>query len=356
MKKNQVALAALALFAGAASAQSSVTLFGTVDLALKYGRSSGGAHVISLEPNGINSSVLGFRGTEDLGGGLAASFWLEAGFSPDNGLGNSTNTNNQVAGTTAVAGLTFNRRSSVSLSGGFGELRLGRGFSSQFLNLTVFDPFGTQGVGTNRIATGVAPVTGVTAVRVSNAITYLAPANLGGFYGQVQYYLGENLSTAANSDDGRGAGFRVGFANGPIDVAIGYGRTEYLAGDTKQSNLGASYNFGVAKLMAQLSRDENNAGVGTDGKGWLLGAIMPVGAGEVRVSYSVYETQTGAANPEVKQFAMGYVHHLSKRTALYATIGRLRNSGGAVAALNMAAAGPVNSSSTGYDFGLRHAF
>ena len=85
---------------------------------------------------------------------MSASFWLEAGLDNDDGHGAATNSNNQPSGAGAGVdgrqGLTFNRRSTVSLAGGWGELRLGRDYTPQFWNLTVFDPFGTNGVGTDR--------------------------------------------------------------------------------------------------------------------------------------------------------------------------------------------------------------
>ena len=93
MKKSLIALAVMAA-AGAASAQSSVTLFGIVDANYNYVKGDGNGHVSRLTDSGYNSSRLGFRGTEDLGGGMSASFWLEAGLNNDNGTGDSTNVNN----------------------------------------------------------------------------------------------------------------------------------------------------------------------------------------------------------------------------------------------------------------------
>lgn len=347
MKKSLIALAVMAA-AGAASAQSSVTLFGIVDATLAHGSGSVSSKT-QLTNSGYNSSRLGFRGTEDLGGGMSASFWLEAGVNNDNGSGANTNTNNQASGSTGGGGLTFNRRSTVSLAGGWGELRLGRDYSPQFWNLTVFDPFGTNGVGTTQTLNSI--ITGPTAVRASNAIGYFLPPNLGGFYGQVQYYLGENSSGTATSHDGRGYGVRLGFASGPFNVAAAFSKTDYAAGDVKQNNIGGQYDFGVAKLMAHYSKDE----AGTlDGKGWLIGTLVPVGAGEIRAAYSRYRTDA-AGDPTSKKFALGYVHNLSKRTALYATYARVKNSGGAAQGLNGAVTG-ANQSSNGYDLGIRHSF
>jgi predicted porin len=375
MKKSLIALAALASFAGIASAQSSVTLFGIVDATLAYGRGSV-SNKTQLTNSGYNSSRLGFRGTEDLGGGMSASFWLEAGVNNDNGTGAATNVNNQANGgaltttatqasaglsTQGTQGLTFNRRSTVSLAGGFGEIRLGRDYTPQFWNLTVFDPFGTNGVGTTQALNSI--ITGVTAVRASNSIGYFLPGNLGGFYGQLQYYMGENNSTctavgvpagtgcAGGKKDGSGLGARVGFANGPFNVALALSKTKYITGDVEQNNIAGQWDFGMAKLQGEYSRDKAGA---VTGKGGLIGALVPVGAGEIRAAYSSYKTDA-AGSPKTNKLALGYVHNLSKRTALYATAARVKNSGGAAQALNGSQTG-ANTNSTGYDFGIRHSF
>ena len=350
MKKSLIALAVLAS-AGVASAQSSVTLFGIVDATLAFGKGSV-SNKTQLTNSGYNSSRLGFRGTEDLGGGMSASFWLEAGHNNDNGSGAPTNLNNQSTGTsTATAGtqgLTFNRRSTVSLGGGWGEVRLGRDYTPQFWNLTVFDPFGTNGVGTTQTLNST--LGGVVAVRASNSIGYFLPGNLGGFYGQVQHYRGENNNNAAN--DGTGTALRVGYANGPFNVAVATSSTKYATGDIKSTNLGGQWDFGVAKLMGHYARDRVSGGA--TGKGGLIGGLVPVGPGEIRLAYSTYKTDV-AGTPKTNKIALGYVHNLSKRTAVYATYARLKNSGGAAQALN-GSGGAANANSTGYDFGVRHSF
>ncbi|MGV3571843.1 MAG: porin [Ramlibacter sp.] len=359
MKKSLIALACL-VAAGAASAQSSVTLFGIVDATLAWGRGST-ADRFQLTDSGYNSSRLGFRGTEDLGGGMSASFWLETGFNNDDGTGDATNINNSGAGIGGPApgtvapgsqGLTFNRRSTVSLAGNWGELRLGRDYTPQFWNLTVFDPFGFNGVGTTQLAS-VAGLVGPTAVRASNSIGYFLPARLGGFYGQFQYYTGEQLSNAATEDDGTGMGLRVGFAQGPFNVALALSRTEYAAGDVTQNNIAGQWDFGMARVMGQFSRDGNDA-TNADGRGWLIGALVPVGAGEIRVAYSRYLVEQAGPNPRTQKLALGYVHNLSKRTAVYTTWATVRNRNSATA-LNGSVTGLGNSSS-GLDIGLRHSF
>jgi predicted porin len=360
MKKSLIALAVLASAAGAASAQSSVTLFGIVDAAVQRVSNSGGASVTRLTQGAYNSSRLGFRGVEDLGGGNSASFWLEAGMNNDSGQGQNTNLNNQTTGASGGGGLTFNRRSTVSLAGGWGELRLGRDYTPQFWNLTVFDPFGTVGVGTNQLlnSNGIP-----TAVRASNSIGYFLPANIGGIYGQVQYYMGENASNVANKDDGTGYGLRLGWANGPFDIALATSKTKYLVGNAEQSNLAGSWNAGFAKIEAMYSWDKSTftgySAAQTKGKGWMIGGLIPVGAGEVRLAYEQYKVDlTAAPDPKVTKLALGYVHNLSKRTALYVTAARVSNKDGANSSVFPGVVGnpAVNANSTGYDLGIRHSF
>lgn len=363
MKNSSIALALLA-GAGIASAQSSVTLFGIVDTTLTRG-SGNVSSKTRLHNSGSNSSRVGFRGTEDLGGGMSASFWLEAGVNSDDGTGTATNANNQAAGapaTPGTQGLTFNRRATVALAGNWGEVRMGRDYTPQFWSLTVFDPFGTNGVGTGQNVSS--SITGVTGIRASNTVSYFLPGNLGGFYGWVQTYFGENNSNVANSRDGNGSGARIGYASGPFNVALAMGRTKYLAGNTAQNNLAGSWDFGVAKLMGQYSWDRN-AGLagGSKARGYLVGGVIPVGVGEIRATVSGYKTDQVVAgaldNPRTRKVAIGYAHNLSKRTQLYATYGRITSSGFAATTASPAlngATGVGGGSSSGYDLGLRHSF
>jgi predicted porin len=361
--KLALGVATLAM-AGAACAQSSVTLFGIVDTDLSRGTGNVSSKT-QVNNSGSNSSRIGFRGTEDLGGGMSASFWLEAGINTDNGTGTATNANNQAAPAAAAAGqqgLTFNRRSTVSVAGAWGELRLGRDYTPQFWSLTVFDPFGTNGAGTGQNVSS--SITGVTGIRASNTISYLLPGNLGGFYGWLQHYRGENSSNAANAQDGNGTGVRVGYASGPFNVALALSRTRYLAGDVRQNNLAGSWDFKVAKAMAQYSWDRNGglAG-GSSAKGYLLGVVVPVGVGEIRAAHSRYRTDQvvrgSLDHPETKKYVIGYGHNLSKRTQLYATFARITSSGFAPGTASPAlngATGTGGAGSSGYDIGVRHSF
>ena len=365
MKKSMLALAALTAFAGAASAQSSVTIWGIVDATYAIGNGSLTDRT-RLHNSGYNSSRLGFRGVEDMGGGSRAGFWLEAGVNNDDGSFGTTNTNNQGTGASGGGGMTFNRRSTVSLGGGWGELRLGRDYTPHFWNHTVYDPFGTNGVGASQVlngATGGSNLGGPTTVRASNSIAYLygmgfngnslGPGN--GFHAFVQMYRGEMPSGAATSNDGNGFSMRLGYDAGPLSVAFANGSTKYAAGKVTTTGIGGSYNLGVAKISALWNKDK--VAGGKTGSGTLLGANVPMGTNEIRIAMSNYKTElaTGAADGKANKFALGYVANMSKRTALYATYARVSNSGTSAQALN-AATTAAGGSSTGMDFGIRHAF
>ena len=359
MKRSLIALAALAVV-GAASAQngfgagaaSSVTLFGVVDATVAIGNGDT-ANRTRLTNSGYNSSRLGFKGVEDLGGGLKAKFWLEAGVNNDDGSGSATNVNNQatggaLAGMNGSQGLTFNRTSYVSLIGNSGEIRLGRDYSPQFWSFTVYDPFGTNGVGTTQALNSSAG--GVTIVRASNSVAYISP-NMSGFVVWGQMYFGENASNAA-SQAGDGGAVRVQYDNGPLSLAVAYAKTTTGAGtDVQSTNFAGSYDMKVAQLIGFWNKDANTGA--KDVVGYTVGALVPVApAGTVRVSFSSSDNGAGA---KTDKFSLGYVYDMSKRTALYGTFASLSNSGGAAQALNGAAT-PANGSSTGFDLGVRHAF
>ena len=364
MKSSSLALAATGVFAAAGvQAQSSVTLFGTVDIGVgRY--TSGAASATKVISNGNASSLLGFRGNEDLGGGLAAHFWLEASVFPDSGVGLASNTNNQPTGAGASAaggqGLTFNRRATVSVSSStYGELRLGRDFVPTFWNLTVFDPFGTNSVARSNNLNQVASA--VTNTVASNMVAYhygYAPNAMGstgsGVYGSLAHAVGENPGGTPNASDGRYTAWRIGYNNGKVNLAASSGKTQLLsAGDITQSNAGVSYDFGVAKLYAQYA--VNKQGLGARNTTALVGARLPVGSGYIPVSFMRYTTD-GTAVGAARQFGIGYVHLLSKRTAVYGTYARMSNEGGAALAVGNAPANTPNGSSRGYEVGIRHFF
>ena len=359
MKKSLVALAVLAA-SGAAMAQSSVTLFGVVDAGYSVGTGSV-SDSTAMRTDRIGSSRLGFRGVEDLGGGMRAEFWLEAGVANDSGAGANTNTNNQASGGT-TSGLTFNRKSTVGLVGSMGEIRLGRDYSPQFYPDAQYDPFGTNGVASSLIAYGG----GFAAVRASNMIAYHSP-DFGGIRVMLGTYFGENnksnVAGAVNNKAGDGNGYHVRYAKGPLALGLAASTTKTSATtDVKTTTLGGSYNFGVANLMVNSNVVQNTGQA--DIRGVLYGVTVPMGGGTFKVSMATLEQDVAAGGvagvlgtsvAKTDRTAIGYVYPLSKRTSVFGTWARNGNSGGANRALNGAVTG-ANQSSTGYDLGLNHTF
>lgn len=383
MKKNLITLALLAA-CGAATAQSSVTLFGVVDATVRYVDAGSNGNLWQLTNSGMAGSRLGFRGTEDLGGGLNASFWLEAGINNDNGTGVASNLNNAAnsgASSTGTQGLTFNRRSTVSLAGSWGELRIGRDYVPSFWNVAIFDPFGSQGVGTNAIFNyaGLAMLTGGTlnvtnaGIRASNSIGYLLP-KMGGFYGQAMLAMGEQSTKSAGTttcpaspsaagtsnackSNGNVASVRVGYASGPFDASYSWGGTTFAPSEQYvQQNLGASWNFGVAKLMGLWNQEK---ALSKTANSYTLGATMPIGVAELKAAYTWGSSTNDGLDGNM--IAVGGVYNLSKRTALYTTYSHISNSGNK-ATYNYGLAGlpmvvpSLGSSTWGLDIGVRHVF
>ena len=358
MKKSLIALAVLAA-SGAAMAQSSVTLFGIVDANVGYvnhSNAGNGGSVYGLGNSGNATSRLGLRGTEDLGGGLKAGFWLEGGLNNDVG-----------AGGTQASGFDFKRESTVRLSGGFGEVRLGRELTPTFRAIHKYDVFGAAGVGRYL---GFQAWQGAggdnNRVRASNMITYASP-NFSGFNASVAYAFDEKTSPDYKS--GRYAGGMVGYDNGPLSVTASYAQ-QLASTETLTASLGASYDFGVAKLTGMGTQTKYKY-VGSSSKfnSYLIGLSAPVGGvGEVKAQYAFYDQKgynTPTTSAKAHQFSLGYVHNLSKRTALYGTVAYIKNKG--TSSLGLDAAGTYTGNNdvggvaqgqnqVGAQVGIRHAF
>ena len=347
MKRTLLALVAAAGAAAASAQSSSVTLFGVADVSVAYistkDKVGDSKSVYGLANGGNSSSRLGFRGEEDLGGGLKAGFWLAGGINVDDG------------GT----GFKFDRRSTVSVMGNFGEVRLGRDKTPGYQNLETFHAFGDTGMGGinghNLISSSAAGTPeGSNPKRVSNSVSYLLP-KLGGVYGQITYGFGEQ---AGNNSLSSTVGLRVGYANGPLNVAGAYGTVKGgEVGNTvnyKHFNLGASYNFGVATPMVLIASERGN-----DKRVDLysIGVKAPLGPGELRAAYTMYKDKK-VSDADASRIAIGYGYRLSKRTELYAAFAHMTNDDNAKRKLGSSLSHDpgVGKNVTGYEFGVRHNF
>jgi predicted porin len=335
MKKSLLALAVLGAFASAASAQSSVTLFGIVDVSARQVKNDGNEARRTMANDGLASNRLGFRGVEDLGGGLRAGFHLEGAMTPDDGT---------------AAGQQWRRRSYVALIGRFGEVRFGREYTPSFWNTTIFDPFGTNGVGSSLNVTHNVGQT--TYVRSNNSFNYFLPA-MGGLYGQVMLALGEGNA-------GKYTGGRIGFKAGPVDIAVSTGSQDTdVAGNTKfkHTSVAGSYKVGPATLMAQWNNEKTDGAAEDKETRILLGAAIAMGQGNLKVAYTKTD-EKDAANRDATQIALGYDYNLSPRTALYGTYSTISNKNNSNSFTISGGAGTPSAGgkSTGLEAGIRHSF
>jgi GBP family porin len=325
----------LAALACGAQAQSSVTIYGVVDVGVQFedGESSNVTRVIS---GGRAGSRLGFKGTEDLGGGLRAIFTLEAGLNVDNG-------------SFGQAGLAFGRQATVGLAGAWGTLAAGRAgtFGSGTGSFDMFgavDPFSAAW----GIATVGSTMSSANALRVNNALLYQSP-DMGGFQLGALYTpqaIGTETSPGGANVSLTGLGAR--YAGGPFYAVVTYDMANNPAGgkDEKHLQAGASYDLKVVQLYAAYARETDlfstdlNVSGTTNGAGaraWMVGLSVPLGTSKVVTSYQERRgDELGGEKRDLRVVSLGYEYFLSKRSSLYAVVSDEagRNTLAAVAAYN----------------------
>lgn len=311
MKRSLIALAVLGTFAGLASAQSSVTLSGGVDLGV---RRVGGEW--NMGTAGSSRTNFTLSGSEDLGGGMSAFFLLNHRFNANNG--------------TLADSPRFYRQSWVGLKGGFGDVRLGRFLPPVQEYNGDFDPFGTDTVGSTHTG-GIS--SGTTNSRINNAIRYGSP-NMGGLTFIASIAAGDENGAGGTSGKERPVGFGVNYAAGPLRVAAAYDRN---GSDLKTIGVYGSYNAGFATLMAQFEKGDTTPTV--DVKRYSIGALVPMGAATIKAGYMNWKDE------DKKKVGLGVDYALSKRTNLYSDVGK--QSGNGFTATQKKAM---------FDLGIRHKF
>jgi len=358
MKKTLLAAALLAGFAGAASAQSSVTLYGVVDGGLRYQQVSRnnleGVNNMGVAYGQQSGNRFGMKGVESLGNGNNAIFMIESGFDLGNGMGQQ-------------GGRLFGRQSWMGVqNNAWGEVRLGRmvSLTTDYL-VNAVDPFGA---GFGQLNMGNAFTSGNT-LRLDNVLMYKTPT-----YSGFQAGLGYSFATGLTSNGGTtGYGFAtsnnsrqvtvgVKYANGPIYAAASYEKA-YAANTSTQNgnsvnsaNIAGSYDFKVVKLAAGfgVTRDGFWAGSAAGGTGatiatapnsqtsalvfapstsfnaYIVGATVPVNAvSRVLLSWTMIapdgNTKTLYSATNQQSLGLGYTYDFTKRTNLYTYVGQVTN-------------------------------
>lgn len=342
MKKSLIALAVLAT-TGAAMAQSSVTLYGRLDASV--GQTStetiGATPVAELKRTAVNSNTLNFsfwgmKGLEDLGGGLTAKFVLESGFVVDTGVGDAA---------------IFQREAHVGLLGGFGEVALGRQYTS----------FHSAHVGVDMLWNSNFQVDsdvfklGVTSelIRASNSIRYNSP-NFGGFTASATLGFGEDKGTTTNVGSATDtASLGVKYASGPVMVTYAHQENKLAQASAavaqvtnKYDMIGGTYNFGAAMVSAEYMKAKNGT---NEDKEYQLGVTVPMGAFAFGIGYAKATTSVaGSADLDGSGFGLAGTYNLSKRTTLYA--------GYRSTQIEKTAAAISTDKATSMQIGVRHTF
>lgn len=316
MKKSLIALAVLAA-SGASFAQSSVTLYGIADVYMGSQKVMGtDLNQAVINSGGVSGSRYGFKGTEDLGGGLKANFKLEQGFSLDTGAAGKTDGLFQPL---PAATASFSRYAYVGFSGGFGEVKLGK-------TGTPYDD--VSGASNPVWDSALSPQNEVWnsvnySWNPSNSIYYVTPS-MGGFSAAGSYSMGENKT--ATDKAGSVYSANVQYANGPIAAALAYQVEEgtHAALASKFTRLNGSYDLGVVKILAGFGRVKGFAAAPTvvsssaETTEWELGLDYPVSSALTisgGVARSTDNTVAGDATRE--GYGIGANYTLSKRTAVY---------------------------------------
>jgi predicted porin len=355
MKKTLLAAALIAGYAGAASAQNSVTLYGVVSTGFKYESAKAGSNAetksqFAMDQGQWNGNRWGLRGVEDLGNGLKASFQLESGY-------NATN------GKQAQGGRLFGRQATIALEGSsWGKVQLGRAVSPGTVAFSGVDPFGAS-FGTSSYTSSASQ----SFIRYDNMVTYATP-NIAGFNAIVGYSFEPGLSSNSftesdkdyspgfeTNDKNRIASLGARYANGPILVS---GIFDYIYSDNRNQGtgivdnntnvkawqVGGSYDFKVAKVHAAYGQEIDGLVGAADGianllygdssdlggnvlfargvraQSWMVGLTAPIGSGSLMASVQQLRPGgdldlVGTANQTVA--SVGYKYNLSKRTGVY---------------------------------------
>ena len=335
MRKTLIALAVLGISAGVAHAQSSVAIYGIVDTG--YVKETGR----DLRMGSNVDNRIGFRGSEDLGGGLKATFELERRFDLNDGQnGNSGVPRYEGPGAGAFSP-DWDGSANVGLAGDWGRVRFGRIDELTTETIRSFDPFGQYGVGSMIYSTQRSE-------SIDNTVRYDSP-NWGGFSFGLSYSLGSNTKNdnwddTLQGQDNDGWGINLSYDNGPLALTGNFSR---LADSDKSRvwNLAAAYRFGDARvsLLYENTRDKGwklakssdslaeqgglfPGPVNAESKQqvWLLGLEWGIGPGELDASVQYFRLKPyegGEPQADTRsnwKYALGYTYNLSRRTAAYA--------------------------------------
>ncbi len=353
MRIELLALTALTAIAANAHAQSDVTVYGLIDNGIEYTSNANAAKnsLIRLQSGGMNTSRLGFRGAEDLGGGLKAVFQLESGIKTDTGELDS-------------AGLIFGRQANVGLEGNFGRIIAGKSYSTTYDFILPFDPMGYApdfSWATSAGATGGRKDGMLTAV--NNIIKYqgqFQDFKLGASYG-----FGE---TAGNTSDSAKYAFGIAYGHGPFNLAVTYDQvngTVAANGDfdkAKSLHVAGTYKLSESVKLFAAYRDykkslASNAPELRSDTYW--GGVSYQATPTLTLTGAVYyqdiKNLASGADADPRMYVLRAKYGLSKRTDLYAAVAYATAKNNKLVGVSRDDAG-FGTSQNGFIMGVQHRF
>ena len=311
-----IVLAGLGLSAGA-QAQSSVSIYGLMDMSAGQFQTAGAAKVWRAQSGNMTTSFLGFKGAEDLGGGVKAVLAFEHFLRLDDGNAGRFN------------GDAFWARSAyVGLQGSFGTSKLGRNTTPLFVSTLIFNAFGDSFGFSPSIRQLFTPATGAGMLPFfgdtgwNNSMSYSSP-NFNG----LSMNLVANLGEGATGATGKNIGANVLYFAGPLAATVAAQQVQngafgvpagWKSQDTLQ--LGASYDLTLVKLFGQYTVARTKAALNTETRIYGLGAAVPIGAGKVLLQYGNATAEYGTTEVVNKTVSLGYDYNLSKNTDVYGVL------------------------------------
>jgi general bacterial porin, GBP family len=355
MKKTIIAIAATLLVAGAAQAESSVTLYGLVDAGITYVNNQGGHSNIKMDTGVMNGNRWGLRGREDLSEGLAAIFRVESGFALDKG---TSGQGGRLFGRQAFAGLDIKDVGQVTLGrqydfmGDIGDYTIA---GNQFGGVYMLE---SSGVFHNDAGLG----SGATGRRVDNSVKFQS-ANLGGsgLNAGAMIGLGEK---AADKKAGRALSASLGYDGVPgLSTKVAYTQIrDAVVSSNKVQNIGvgASYDFGMGKVNGVFTNTKANVGA-ANGKanvyevGYTHRFTPQVSAG---VGYQYFDNKTvGEKKDDIHGVSLAADYAFSKRTDAYALAVFNKGKGNTTGDIDITGSGPSDKKNQmALRVGLRHKF
>ncbi len=298
----------------AALGQSNVSIYGLMDMSAGQFQSAGATKVWRADSGNMTTSFIGFKGSEDLGGGVSAVFRIEHFLRLDQGAAGRFN-----------GDAFWARNAFVGLQGAFGTTTLGRNTTPLFVSTLIFNAIGDSFGFSPSIRQLFTPSTGLAFfgdTGWNNSILYSSPS-LGG----ATFNLAGNLGEGAGGAIGRNIGGNLLYFGGPIAATAAFqqvrnGAFGTPAGWNSQDTfqLGLSCDLTLAKLFGQYSRVKTKATADTQTTLYGVGASVPIGAGKLLAQYGNAKADFGAAQATHKTLTLGYDHKLSKSTDVYAML------------------------------------